>query len=497
MPVPPRLLDATVGWARLNPGEFVSVPCNICGSFEYETIGSILINSFEFFLVRCRQCDIAWRNPLPGQTFYYELYSEHYYCVEDHAPQLADQVGISDSTPETRSFREQISHRVVKTWIDLKIDPFHDNGKPKRFLEIGGGRGYLQRAAAKRGWDATGLEISPHGIKEAISRNMFVLPVPLDELCTRFIPYENYFDLVVFYDFLEHVDDPGRILRMVRYLLANDGVIIFRVPITKDRPAVHLIDHIWHFSETSLPMLLCKEGFEVWHAHVSGTFKPKTGSPVENVTIYARKGVPSVTSMPLEVKPNPLGKIEPMPRPGDNAAEPIKQTIQPQKTPKLFISHADAQKDMAQQLAEELESAGYRVWTYERDCSMGSYLRQTAEAIEECDVFVLLVSQISLNSRQVEVELVHAHEEGKAMLPLLVDINIKELHKHREWRQALGAANAVSVPSEGIRALIPWILDALSKDALRSAGDEPKTNECAWPTRSPSSVRRSPRRRSP
>ena len=71
-----------------------------------------------------------------------------------------------------------------------------------------------------------GLEISPHGIKEAIRKGSIVLPIFLDELCTRYLPYDKYFDLIVCYDFLEHVDDPARVLRMIHYILAEDGIII-------------------------------------------------------------------------------------------------------------------------------------------------------------------------------------------------------------------------------------------------------------------------------
>jgi hypothetical protein len=134
----------------------------------------------------------------------------------------------------------------------------------------------------------------------------------------------------------------------------------------------------------------------------------------------------------------------------------------------VFVCHAEEQRDMALQLAGELDRAGCRAWVYERDALPGvPYLVQTGQAIEQCEAFVLLVSKASMHSRQLTVELVRAHEAGKPMLPLLVDVTHRELQQQPEWRQALGAATSVSVPVDGIGALMPRILTALSQLGCR------------------------------
>lgn len=310
---PDRILSAKVNWAELNPREFTHSACNICGIPHSETLASIVINWAEFFLVKCTMCDLIWRNPLPGHTFLRELYSEKYFNVEEHSPEISDQVGIADTNPIDQERRNRISRMVVQTWINnFHVTPKDSSGRSNRFLEIGGGRGYLQRIASEMGWETMGLEISPHGIKEAISRKSLVLPVLLDELCTRYIPYESYFDLVVFYDFLEHVEDPSRVLRLIHYILADDGNIIFRVPNTTFCPTLHLIDHIWHFSSRTLPILLYKEGFKVWKAHESGKRRSsKVEDNIKNITIYARKRKDKdvLPIKELEIDENPMGNL--------------------------------------------------------------------------------------------------------------------------------------------------------------------------------------------
>jgi TIR domain len=55
-----------------------------------------------------------------------------------------------------------------------------------------------------------------------------------------------------------------------------------------------------------------------------------------------------------------------------------------------------------------------RVWYYERDSVPGlSYLIQVCEAIEQCQVLILVVSRDSMGSHQVDAEIVRAHETTK------------------------------------------------------------------------------------
>jgi len=318
-----RLFEHEVDWAELKPQEFAYVPCNICHSFNFTTLASLLINRAEFSMVRCNECGLIWRNPLPGQTFLYQLYGPRYFNVSQEpaasgmnlrhsvgisTSRLQDQVGIVDKGLADQKFRDDISDEVVRIWMSLGVRPKDISGKKRRLLEIGGGRGYLQRAAQRAGWETMGLEISPHGIKAAIANGLLVFPIPLDDLCTRYPPKEK-FHVIISYDFLEHVDDPARVLRMMSSLLSNDGHIVFRVPETTSAcPQYHLIDHVWHFPPNALDMLLQKEGFDLFHAHYSGPFKASSGEGYENVTYYARKLETPRAPGDVVVNPNPLAE---------------------------------------------------------------------------------------------------------------------------------------------------------------------------------------------
>ena len=251
---------------------------------------------------------LLWRNPLPGETFLSQLYGPEYYGVLGNLHELQDQVGVSDTIANDKKFRDDISPKVVQSWIDLGVQP-QIGGRPGKLLEIGGGRGYLQLAAERRGWDTIGLETSPHAIQELQQAGLEVLTFPLSDLRNKAQNYNEYFDVIVFYDFLEHLPDPSQTLRIIRSVLKSDGTIICRVPNTIGTPKLHLADHIWHFSTRTLPNLLAKEGFQVTHAHHSGRFVSTRGDYLDNMTVFSQKCDSCDWSVKQDIvlEPNPLG----------------------------------------------------------------------------------------------------------------------------------------------------------------------------------------------
>ncbi|MFK7885937.1 MAG: methyltransferase domain-containing protein [Gammaproteobacteria bacterium] len=281
-----RLCDVQIPWASLRPEQFQWVHCSICGRSSDSNIASLVINQVEFFLVQCPDCDVVWRNPIPDANFLDDLYADEYYKVDEG---LKFQVGIADNTQQHAVDRQNATHKEVARWIEMGIEPQNKAGEPSTLLEIGGGRGYLQRAAEEAGWRTTGLEISSHGLAGSIKNDIRVLPMPLEDLL-KILPYERYFDVVAFFDFLEHIPDPGLVLRTVRKMLSDDGWAIVRIPADGDDPQLHLVDHIWHFTERSIYRLFEKEGFHVEKIWPSGTFvEPKSGHKIENLTVFARR----------------------------------------------------------------------------------------------------------------------------------------------------------------------------------------------------------------
>ena len=121
--LPQRKYNFTVPWANLKPDEFTYPPFPFCGQFNYKTTSSFLINWVEFFIVKCKNCDLMWRTPMPDKTFMYDLYSDKYYNVNSHSKDLIYQVGIPDTLESDRRSRKEKCVDEVARWEEKGIEP--------------------------------------------------------------------------------------------------------------------------------------------------------------------------------------------------------------------------------------------------------------------------------------------------------------------------------------------------------------------------------------
>ena len=98
----------------------------------------------------------------------------------------------------------------------------------------------------------------------------------------------------------------------------------------------------------------------------------------------------------------------------------------------VFVSHAEEDRDLAEEVAGALEKCCFGTWYYERDSMPGPpYLDQVCAAIEQCKAFMLLISPDSVKSRQVGAEFIRAYETQKLFVPVLNDINHVEFQKRK------------------------------------------------------------------
>jgi hypothetical protein len=140
----------------------------------------------------------------------------------------------------------------------------------------------------------------------------------------------------------------------------------------------------------------------------------------------------------------------------------------------IFISYVEEDSSFAIEIAQAMENRGFSAWYYERDSVPGpSYLRQTGEAIEACRAVILLISSHALGSYQVTREIVRAYESNKPFLPLLIDVSHSEVQtRQREWREVLGATASIQIPSEGIKRLVPQLIQGLAALGIPPLDDQ-------------------------
>lgn len=154
-----------------------------------------------------------------------------------------------------------------------------------RVLEVGCGAGQFIRAVKqlRPGLICCGCDISQRAIQAAV-------PVGdgVEYLLSQseLLPYaDQYFDAVLIFDVLEHVDNPGSILSEVRRVLKRGGIFYCFVPCEGDWTSLwNLLDkfnlkndltkkyagHIQYFSRKQLSRLLSDHGFIILSKRYSG-----------------------------------------------------------------------------------------------------------------------------------------------------------------------------------------------------------------------------------
>jgi TolB-like protein/Tfp pilus assembly protein PilF len=101
----------------------------------------------------------------------------------------------------------------------------------------------------------------------------------------------------------------------------------------------------------------------------------------------------------------------------------------------VFISYSSHDHDKAAKLTERLRSAGISVWIDEANISAATqWSSEIVKAIEECKVFIILLSSSSFDSHNVIKELSLASEEKKHIVP--VDLETLELTHEVKYQLA-------------------------------------------------------------
>lgn len=109
-------------------------------------------------------------------------------------------------------------------FLDLSSSVTRDS----KILEIGSGKGRLLNHFFSKGYDIRGVEISKRAIDD--SRRLF-RDLPLQLVSSEKLPFDDeFFDLVVSFDVLEHIHDCDAHLEEVNRVLKKGGVYLLQTP---------------------------------------------------------------------------------------------------------------------------------------------------------------------------------------------------------------------------------------------------------------------------
>lgn len=194
-----------------------------------------------YTLFRCDRCEVHFWDPMkgPGETWY--VSSEDY--------------RVNRYQPEPGAWR-------FRMFLELK------GGTGMRLLDVGCGTGELVAAARDRGYEAMGVDFDPGAIQLARSTHGLSKVFHQDVRGLDHQFRRSWFDVITFFEVLEHLEDPRRFLLDVRRLLKPSGRIAMSVP-NRDRHLDTLGDgdlpphHLSQWNPASLERFLVENGFQV------------------------------------------------------------------------------------------------------------------------------------------------------------------------------------------------------------------------------------------
>jgi SAM-dependent methyltransferase len=114
--------------------------------------------------------------------------------------------------------------------IKVLVASHVDINAPLRFLDTGCFEGHLlDQIGENTPWSAFGLEPNDHAVEVARSK-MHNVWHGHAEHAVEIIPQDQQFDVIFMGQSIEHVDDPRKVLRRLRLLLAPDGILVMSTP---------------------------------------------------------------------------------------------------------------------------------------------------------------------------------------------------------------------------------------------------------------------------
>jgi len=208
-----------------------NLTCPIC-RFEVEasSFKEVYVSPYnkeEYKRYECPNCDVHWWEPLKIIPEFYE--SEFLeYCIAIH-----EHIGT----------RLGENHKAF-----FKNFPSDVRGK---LLDVGCGDGRFLRYAKAQGFEVWGIDFDKKSV-ENVKRNLgidTVFAMSLEEFYEYAKERGLKFDVITFFDVLEHQDKPREFLERVKELLREGGYIAGSVP---NREMV-LVESFWEYTHVDFP----------------------------------------------------------------------------------------------------------------------------------------------------------------------------------------------------------------------------------------------------
>ena len=215
----------------------------------------LVFNDPPLAVVRCTGCGLVFVSPRVAAEQMADIYGESYW--RSHA---AKDYGYTDYRKDGPNWLRTY-HRRVKV-LRGRLAP------GSRVLDVGCAAGFFLELMKGEGFDVWGVELSAAIAEDARDR------VGDDRIHVGTLedaPYpERQFDLISFWDVVEHLPDPVDALRRARALMKPEGLLVLETQNVESRFARLMgrrwqhfkqAEHLWHFTPSTVVRLVEAAGF--------------------------------------------------------------------------------------------------------------------------------------------------------------------------------------------------------------------------------------------
>lgn len=225
---------------------------------KYVTTGHDRLHDLpgDYNIVICQTCDLMRTNPRPTPG------TMGYYYPDDYGPYQGTQITSDDSGDNLPLWK-----KLAKLLIRFNTDCIPEM-TPGRLLEIGCASGRFLHKMANQGWLVEGVEFSDSAAEAARSLGHSVQTGSVESVAD----YDEPFDLIVGWMVIEHLHQPVETLEKLAHWTKPGGWLAISVPnagslefkLFKDKwHALHLPNHLYHFTPQTLDKLLEKSGWKM------------------------------------------------------------------------------------------------------------------------------------------------------------------------------------------------------------------------------------------
>ena len=235
--------------------------CPVCGSSEFSQFAvgfdyELLTCKNPWRFVQCSRCQHVWLNPRPAVSELTTIYPSSYYAYN-----------YSKINPVAREAKEWLDSRKIAKIVRAC------GQRPQSYLDVGCGDGRFLRTLEKLGVPRSklyGLELDQAVVDHLRAEGYAGVFRERAEDSTS-IP-DGQIDLVTMFHVIEHVNDPGAVIRRISRWLSPTGVLALETPNLESWDArifqrtywggYHIPRHWNLFMPTTVSHLLDRNGFQ-------------------------------------------------------------------------------------------------------------------------------------------------------------------------------------------------------------------------------------------